>query len=184
MRTHTHLWIHIKTFKTFIQSPKYSVFLVLLGISQIHCHCQITSIRTQKPSKPVWFTVSLSFSYSLSWFQSQVCHLSKFKLLYSKVLKSFVPDPFASSPFQPHWRLVESWRRRLSPHWIKRLNLMWFWLFPDSSKCQYCWALSSGLAPPLPWGRLICRAEALCLGFHLPPALFWMTVLARINSRV
>lgn len=34
---------------------------------------------------------------------------------------------------------------------------------PDSSKCQYCRALSSGLAPSLTRDRSIRRARTLCL---------------------
>ena len=52
---HTHL--HTKS--------ELQCFLVLLGISQSPCHYHTTSIRPLKPSKPVWFTVSLSLPYSL-----------------------------------------------------------------------------------------------------------------------
>lgn len=55
---------------------------------------------------------------------------------------------------------------------------------PDSAKCQYCWALSSGLAPSLTRDRSIRRAETPCLGFPLSLGLFWRTILEAVNSRV
>lgn len=43
---------------------------------------------------------------------------------------------------------------------------------PDSSKCQYCQALSSGLAPSSTWDRSIHRAKTpFGLSFPLYPAL-------------
>lgn len=76
---HTHL--HTKS--------ELQCFLVLLGISQSPCHCQTTSIRPLKPSKPVWFTVSPSLPYSL------FCSLSQ--SLFQKA-KSAVAFPSYYTP--------------------------------------------------------------------------------------
>lgn len=188
LQTHTHTRTHGHT------SPNYSVFLVLLGISQSCCHCQTTSIRPLKPSKPVWFTACLStsrlpcsLSLSLSHKATSATRLPS--QIQDTVLQSahvhgsclFVAVVLLQRLLQPQRRAankepqvcVSSTGSDSSPEPTRHPH-----------KCQYCWALSSGLAPPLTRGQVNTQSLDSCLGLPLSPALLWRTILKAVISRV
>lgn len=125
--------------------------MVLLGISQSYFFCSYTtSIRPLKPTKPVWFTTSLSLLHSLfhslNWsFRKQsvlpLLKMSKLRLQSARVL-GFCPVACSNHVAvmkQPFWQAEKLQMQQGAKSTPANQS------FPrneqDFSKCQYCQAM-------------------------------------------